>query len=166
MATPHALASRTVWVEETAQLPVLATGQPPQVSALRLFEVTAEGERSRIRYTPRGQRYRAAFQPVIRELSKLLHERRLRELEPLLHRLLREHPEPPFDFFLSVYCVQIMQRARRKMPHLAQTAARVFARHWRYGPYAEPPGQPTLWALTTEILGPQGHARASMHAER
>ena len=166
VATPHALASRTVWVEETAELPVLATGPQPSVHCLRLFEVADDGDRARLRYTPRGQRYRTTFQPLIRELSQLLHERRLHELEPLLHRLPRERPEPPFDFFLSVYCVQIMQRARRKMPHLAQAAARVFTRYWHYGPYAEQPGQPTLWTLTTEVLGQQNNARPGVHAGR
>ena len=162
----YALASRTVWVQDTAEIPVIATGPPPTVSCLRLFEVTDDGDRARIRYTSRGQRYRTTFQPLIRELSKLLHERRLHELEPLLHRLPHERPEPPFDFFLSVYCVQIMQRARRKMPHLAQAAARVFTRYWHYGPYAEQPGQPTLWTLTTAVLGPHGDARPGVRAGR
>lgn len=166
VTTAHALVSRTVWVEETAELPVLATGPQPQVSCLRLCEVTNEGKRARVHYTPRGQRYRTTFQPVIRELSRLLHERRWHELEPLLHRLPRERPEPPFDFFLSVYCVQIMRRARRKMPHLAQAAARVFTRYWHYGPWAERPGQPTPRALATAILGAQGNARPGVHAGR
>jgi pimeloyl-ACP methyl ester carboxylesterase len=108
----HALASRTVWVQEEAMLPVLATGQQPTVSCLRLYETTGDGEGARRHATPRGQRYRAAFQPLVRELSRILHERRLHELEPVLHRLPHARPEPPFDFFLGVYCVQIMQRTR------------------------------------------------------
>jgi len=39
------------------------------------------------------------------------------------------------------------------MPSLAQVAAQVFTRYWRYGPDAEPLGQPTLWALAAEVLG-------------
>jgi len=151
----HSLASRTIWVQDVAELPVIATGRQPTVSCLRLFEIAGAGDKAHIRYTPRGQRYRATFQPMIRELSQILHERRLHELEPLLHRLPHERPEPPFDFFFGVYCVQIMQRTRRKMPHLAQAAARAFTRYWHYGPYAEQPGQPTLWALATEVLGQQ-----------
>ena len=114
----------------------------------------------------RGQQYRATFQSLIRELSKVLHERRLHDLEPLLHILPHERPEPPFDFFLGVYCVQIMQRTHHKMPHLAQIAARVFTRYWHYGPDDEPPGQPTLWTLATEILGQQRKPHRRVHAGR
>src|SRR5439155_192809 len=82
----------------------------------------------------RGQQYRAMFRPLIRELSHVLHERRLHDLEALLYTLPRERPEAPFDFFLGVYCVQIMQRTRQKMPSLAQVAAQVLMRYWHYGP--------------------------------
>jgi len=159
----HALASRTIWVQDGAELPVLATGRQPTVSCLDLFEAAGDGERAHRRYTSRGQQYRTTFQPLVRDLSTMLHERRLEALEPVLHRLPQERPEPPFDFFLGVYCVQIMQRTRRKMPHLAQMAARAFTRYWHYGPYAEPPGQPTLWTLATDILGQQPRSRRRVH---
>jgi pimeloyl-ACP methyl ester carboxylesterase len=164
--TEHALASRTIWVQDGTELPVIATGRQPTVSCLGLFEAAGDGERAHLRSTPRGQQYRTTFQPLIRELSKVLHERRLDALEPLLHRLPQERPEPPFDFFLGVYCVQIMQRTRHKMPHLAQMAARAFTRYWHYGPYVEQPGQPTLWTLATEILGQQRKPRRRVHARR
>jgi hypothetical protein len=95
----------------------------------------------------------------VRELSKLLHERRLHELEFLLPLLPRERPEPPFDFFLGVYCAQIMQRTHRTMPHLARAAAQAFLRYWHYGPDAAPPGQPTLWDLAAEVLGQKVNPR-------
>jgi len=102
------------------------------------------------------------FRPLIRELSHVLHERRLHDLEALLYTLPRERPEAPFDFFLGVYCVQIMQRTRQKMPSLAQVAAQVLMRYWHYGPDAEPLGQPTVWAFAAEVLGQQvrQHRRA------
>lgn len=162
----HSLASRTIWVQDDTELPVIATGRQPTVSCLRLCEVAGDGDRAYIRSTLREQQYRVMFQSLIRELSKVLHERRLHELAPLLHRLPRERPEPPFDFFLGVYCVQIMQRTRHKMPHLAQAAARAFTRYWHYGAYAAPPGQPTLWALATEILGQQRRPPRRVHAGR
>ena len=162
----HSLASRTIWVQDGAELPVMATGPQPAVSCLGLFEAAGDGERAYLRSTSRSQRYRTTLQPLIRELSKVLHERRLYALEPLLHRLPQERPEPPFDFFLGVYCVQIMQRTRRRMPHLAQMAARTFTRYWHYGPYAEQPGQPTLWTLASEILGQQRKPRRRVHAGR
>jgi len=126
-------------------------GRQPIVRCLPLCEVDGDGVHPR--YTPRGQQYRTLFRPLIRELSQMLHERRLHDLEALLHTLPHERPEAPFDFFLGVYCVQIMQRTRQKMPSLAQVAAQVFTRYWRYGPDAEPLGQPTLWALAAEVLG-------------
>jgi len=162
----HALACRTVWVQDAAKLPVHATGRQPTASCRRLFEVAGDGDTARIRYTPRGQRYRATFQPIVRELSKLLHERRLHELESLLPMLPRERPEPPFDFFLGVYCVQIMQRTHRTMPHLARAAAQAFLRYWHYGPDAAPPGQPTLWDLAAEVLGQEVHPRRVTPAGR
>jgi hypothetical protein len=96
----------------------------------------------------------------------MLHERRLHDLEPLLHMLPHERPEPPFDFFLGMYCVQIMQRARHKMPHIARAAAQVFLRYWHYGPYADLPGQPTLWTLTAEVLGQEVNPQRVAHAGR
>src|SRR5262249_4426338 len=162
----HCLASKTVWVQDGTELPVIATGPPPTVSCLGLFEVVGDGDRAYRRSTPRGQQYRATFQPLIRTLSKVLHERRLHDLEPVLHMLQYEHPEPRFDFFLGLYCVQIMQRTRHKLPHLAQTAAQAFTRYWHYGPYAEQPGQPTLWALATEILDQQRKPRRRVQAGR
>ncbi len=158
----HDLACQTVWVRDTAELSVHAPGRLPTVSCLPLLEVDGEGDSGHIRYTPRGQQYRAMFRPLIRELSHVLHERRLYDLEALLYTLPRERPEAPFDFFLGVYCVQIMQHTRQKMPSLAQVAAQVLMRYWHYGPDAEPLGQPTLWALAAEVLGQQvsQHRRA------
>ena len=160
----HSLASRTIWVQDGTELPVVATGPQPIVHCLGLFAAAGDGDNACLRSTRRGQQYRATFQPLIRTLSKALHERRLHDLEPLLHMLPYERPEPPFDFFLGVYCVQIMQRTRHKMPHLAQTAARAFTRYWHYGPSPEQSGQPTLWALATEILGQQRQPCRRVHA--
>jgi pimeloyl-ACP methyl ester carboxylesterase len=160
------LACRTVWVQNAAELSVHAPGRLPTVSCLPLCEVDGDSDRAHIRYTPRGQQYRTIFRPIIRELSQMLHERRLHDLEALLHTLPRERPEPPFDFFLGVYCVQIMQRTRQKMPCLAQAAAQVFTRYWHYGPDAEPPGQPTLWALAAEVSGQQVSPPRSTHVGR
>jgi pimeloyl-ACP methyl ester carboxylesterase len=149
----HTLACRTVWVQDTAELPVHATGRRPLISCRRLFEVAGDGATARLRSTPRGQQYRTTWQPIFRELSQLLHERRLHALEPLLSMLPRERPEPPFDFFLGIYCVQIMKRTRRTMPHLARAAAQAFLRYWHYASAAASPGQPSLWELATGILG-------------
>jgi pimeloyl-ACP methyl ester carboxylesterase len=160
----HSLASRTLWVQDIAELPVIATGAQPTMSCLRLFEAAGDGDGAYLRSTLREQQYRATFQSLIREISKALHERQLYALEPLLHRLPQERPEPPFDFFLGVYCVQIMLRTRHKLPHLAQAAARAFTRYWHYGPYAEQPGQPSLWTLATEILDQQRQPRRRVHA--
>jgi hypothetical protein len=65
----------------------------------------------------------------------------------------RERPEAPFDFFLGLYCVQIMQRTRHKLPHIAQAAAEAFVRYWHYGPREALPGQPSLWGLAAAVLG-------------
>jgi len=163
VVSEHALACRTVWVRDAAEFLVHATGRQPTVRCRPLFEIEGDGARTHIRYTPRGQQYRTTFRPIIRELSHMLHERRLHDLEPLLHMLPHERPEPPFDFFLGVYCVQIMQRARHKMPHIARAAAQVFLRYWHYGPYAEIPGQPTLWTLTAEVLGQEVNPQRVAH---
>jgi pimeloyl-ACP methyl ester carboxylesterase len=160
------LVSRTVWVGHDAELSVHAPGRLPTVSCLPLLEVDGDGDHAHIRYTSRGQQYRAIFRPIIRELSQMLHERRLHDLETLLHTLPHERPAPPFDFFLGLYCAQIMQRTRQKMPFLAQVAAQVFTRYWHYGPDAEPHGWPTLWQLAAEVLGQQGNRHRSLHAGR
>jgi hypothetical protein len=166
IVSEHALACRTVWVQDAAHFPAQAPGRQPTVYCQPLVEVEGNGESAHIRYTPRGQQYRTTFRPIIRDLSQMLHERRLHDLEPLLHRLPHERPEPPFDFFLGMYCVQIMQRARHKMPHIARAAAQVFLRYWHYGPYAELPGQPTLWALAAEVLGQEVNPHRVAHAGR
>jgi hypothetical protein len=59
-----------------------------------------------------------------------------------------------------------MQRTRHKMPSLAQVAAQVFTRYWHYGPDAELPGQPTLWALAAEVLGQQVKRHCDTHVGR
>src|SRR5262249_39720414 len=60
----HSLASRTLWVQDIAELPVIATGGQPIVSCLRLFEATGDADRAYIRSTLREQRYRATFQSL------------------------------------------------------------------------------------------------------
>jgi pimeloyl-ACP methyl ester carboxylesterase len=160
------LVSRTVWVREAAEFSVHAMGRQPLVYCQPLFEVEGNGDSAHIRSTPRGQQYRTIFRPIVRELSQRLHEGRLHDLEALLHTLPDERPDPPFDFFLGMYCVQIMQRARQKMPSLAQVAAQVLRRYWHYGPDAESPGQPTLLALAAEVLGQQVSQRRSTHVGR
>jgi hypothetical protein len=162
----HNLACHTVWVRDTADLLVHAPGRLPTVSCLPLLEVDGDGDRAHIRYTLRGQQYRTIYRPLIRELSHMLHERRLHDLEALLHTLPSERPEPPFDFFLGVYCAQIMQRTRQTRPSLAQAAAQMFRRYWHYGPEAAPPGQLTLWALAAEVLGQQVSQPCSTHVGR
>jgi pimeloyl-ACP methyl ester carboxylesterase len=166
VVSEHDLACRTVWVRNVTELSVHAPGRLPTVSCLPLFEVAGDGDRAHVRYTPRGQRYRTIFRPLIRELSQRLHERRLHDLADLLHTLPHERPEAPFDFFLGVYCIQIMQRTRQKMPSLAQVAAQVFTRYWHYGPDAESPGQPTLWALAAEVLGQPVNQHRGTHVGR
>jgi pimeloyl-ACP methyl ester carboxylesterase len=166
VVSEHDLACRVVWVRDTAEFPVHARGRQPTVHCRPLFKVEGDGDHAHIRYTPRGQQYRTIFRPIIRELSQMLHERRLHDLEALLHTLPHERPATPFDFFLGVYCVQIMQRTRQKMPSLAQAAAQVFTRYWHYGPDAEPPGQPTLWALAAQVLGQQVSRPRSPHVGR
>jgi pimeloyl-ACP methyl ester carboxylesterase len=157
------LVCRTVWVGRDAALSVHVPGQLPTVSCLPLLEVDGDGDGAHIRYTPRGQQYRTIFRPLIRALSQMLHEGRLHDLETLLHTLPHERPAPPFDFFLGLYCAQIMQRTRQKRPSLAQAAAQVFRRYWHYGPDAEPCGWPTLGRLAAEVLGQQVGQPRSMH---
>jgi pimeloyl-ACP methyl ester carboxylesterase len=164
----HTLACRTVWVQAAAELPVHAMGRRPLISCRRLFEVVGAGATARPRATPRGQQYRTTWQPIFRELSQALHERRLHALAPLLPMLPRERPEPPFNFFLGIYCVQIMKRTRRTMPHLARAAAQAFLRywHWHYASAAAPPGQPSLWDLAAGILGQEVNPRRVTPAGR
>ena len=166
VVSEHDLACRAVWVRDTAEFSVHTRGRQPIVHCRPLFKVEGDGDHAHIRYTPRGQQYRTSFRSIIRELSQRLHERRLHDLEALLHTLPHERPEAPFDFFLGVYCVQIMQRTRHKMPSLAQVAAQVFTRYWHYGPDAEIPGQPTLWAFAAEVLGQQVKRHRDTHVGR
>jgi hypothetical protein len=81
-----------------------------------------------------------------------LHEGRLKELPPLIEALPQDRPEAPFDFFLGVYCVQIMQRTRRQLPHIARAAATAFCRYWHYGQQAAQRQRPTPWDLAAAIL--------------
>jgi pimeloyl-ACP methyl ester carboxylesterase len=144
---------RTIWVADRVELPTMERDRPRQVSCLRLFTATGgSSDTARLCPSARGQRYQEVFQPYIRGLSKLLHESRLKELDPLLRALPQARPEAPFDFFLGVYCVQIMQRAQHTLPHIARTAAAVFCRYWHYGQQAEQRQQPGLWDLAAAIL--------------
>jgi hypothetical protein len=143
---------RTVWVPEAVDLSNIVPHQPRQVSGLRLCTVTGCGNTARLCPSARGRRYQEVFQPHIRGLSRLLHEGRLKELPPLLQALPQDRPEAPFDFFLGVYCVQIMLRARRHLPHIARAAAIVFCRYWHYGQQAAQRQQPTPWDLAATIL--------------
>ncbi|MBM3223917.1 MAG: alpha/beta hydrolase [Candidatus Tectomicrobia bacterium] len=151
----HAIVCKTVWLQQDAAFPVYATGRQPAVHCQRLLAVEGEGHTTRPHDTLRGQRYRLVFRPLVRALSQLLHERRFTELEDLLQRLPHERPEPPFDFLLGVYCVQIMQRTRQRLPHIAQAAAKVFRRYWHYGPSTVSAGPPTLYTLAADVLGQQ-----------
>lgn len=144
---------RTVWVREQAEVALDHWDTQTQVSCLRLFEVAGSGAEARVRQTRRGEHYLTAFQGLIRALSQTLHEGRLADLEALLPRLPQERPVPPFDFFLGVYCLQMMRRTRRKFPPIARAAAEAFRRYWRYGP---PDGQQAAaspWRLVSEVLG-------------
>jgi hypothetical protein len=144
---------RTIWVADRMELPTVGCEQPRQVSCLRLFTGTgASSDAARPCLSARGQRYQAVFQPYVRGLSKLLHEGRLKDLAPLLRALPQERPEAPFDFFLGVYCVQIMQRTQHTLPHIARAAAAVFCRYWHYGQQAEQRQQPSPWDLAAAIL--------------
>jgi pimeloyl-ACP methyl ester carboxylesterase len=146
---------RTIWVRDEAVIPDIARGTQPKASCLRLFEVSGCGDAAHICTTTRGRRYQATFQPCIRELGKALHERRLDELETLIHAMPQERPEAPFDFFLGLYCVLIMQRTRQKMPRIAQAAAEAFTRYWHYGVQDGQHNAPTPWNLASTVLGRQ-----------
>jgi pimeloyl-ACP methyl ester carboxylesterase len=147
---------RTIWVDDEATLADLTPGTRFQASCLRLFEVSGYGDTAQTRLTLRGQRYRAVFQPYIRQLSQTLHEGRLNDLEALLHALPQEKPEEPFDFFLGVYCAQIMHKTQHKKPRIARAAAEAWQRYWRYGTHVAP-STPTPWDLVCAILGEQAH---------
>lgn len=159
----------TVWIDTEVTIPVLATDEQPWVNALRLLTPertdTAAEDDLHTRYTPRGARYRTTFQPLIRALSQSLHERHVHEFETLLRRLPQARPEPPFDFFLGLYCVQIMQRTQRTLPHIAQAAARTFVRYWHYGPSQAQPGT-TPWDLAAAILGEPVQPQGAVHTGR
>jgi hypothetical protein len=140
-------------VADRVDLPTLGGDRPRQVSCLRLFAVSAgSSDTARLWPSARGQRYQEVFQPYIRGLSKLLHEGRLKELDPLLRALPQTRPEAPFDFFLGVYCVQIMQRTQHTLPHIARAAAAAFCRYWHYGQQAEQRQPPGLWDLVSTVL--------------
>jgi pimeloyl-ACP methyl ester carboxylesterase len=150
---------RTMWAREQAEMDLSDWDPQAQVSCLRLFEVAGSGEGACIRQTLRGERYRAAFQDLIRALSQTLHEGRLADLEALLPCLPRQRPDPPFDFFLGLYCVQMMRRTRRKFPLIARAAAEAFRRYWHYGPSDGRQAVASPWRLVSEVLGkPVGQA--------
>jgi hypothetical protein len=152
---------RTVWMTDEIELPSLMCDRPRQVSCLRLFEVTGTGDTARRCLSPRGRRYQEVFQPYIRSLSKLLHEGRLQELDGLLRALPQQRPEAPFDFFLGVYFVQIMQRTQHKLPHIARAAAVAFCHYWQYGRENTQRQQSTLWDLAAAILETEGASNAT-----
>ncbi len=164
VVTEHRLACHYVWLEDSVDIPVMATDPQPRVYCLRLLETNGASDNPQIRSTPRGHHYRTTLQPLLRALSQSLHEGRWHELAALVPTLPHARPEPPLDFFLGVYCVQIMQRTRRISPHLAQAAARAFTRYWHYGPPPEQSGAASLWDLTSEILGQPGHPHRSVSA--
>lgn len=131
--TTNSLAQQTLWVDREAYLAGVATGQKPAVSCLPLYESTGQGEQARPQKTPRGRDYHTTFRPLIRALSRALHERRFHELAPLLYSMPKDPPEAPFDFFLSLYGLQIMRRAQRKDKRLARAAAEIVQKYWHYG---------------------------------
>jgi pimeloyl-ACP methyl ester carboxylesterase len=144
---------RSLWVHDQAEVPDLVSEERPLVSCCRLFEVSGCGNAACIRLTARGQRYQEVFQATLRELSRALHESRLQDINRLLRALPADKPEAPFDFFLGVYCVQIMRRTQHKLPHVARAAAEAFCRYWPYGISDAASGTPTPWALATAVLG-------------
>jgi hypothetical protein len=141
-----------VWLSDVATLPHVIRHRPRQVSCLRLCTASGCGATARLCLSRRGQGYQEVFQPYIRSLSRLLHEGSLKELDTLLQALPQDRPEAPFDFFIGIYCVQIMQRTRYKLPHIARTAATAFCRYWHYGGQAAQRSLPTPWDLAAAIL--------------
>lgn len=152
MATPQTLTSRTLWLDTAAEIALPATDAPPWVHALRLRTGCKTGEGLEPDLTPRGVRYRQTWQPLIRALTQALHERRAPDYAALVQAMPAERPEPPFDFFLGLYCIQIMQRTQHTMPQVAYAAAQRFRQYWHYGPPPEVEG-PTPWDLAAAILG-------------
>jgi hypothetical protein len=152
MISNKAVDFQTVWVHDRVDVPCIAGSERRLASCLRLFEVSGCGDAAQVRLTARGRRYQEVFQSHIRALSKTLHEGRLPDLDALLHAMPEARPEAPFDFFLGLYCVQIMRRTQHKLPHIARAAAEAFTRYWHYGT----PGhytQPTPSDLASAILG-------------
>jgi pimeloyl-ACP methyl ester carboxylesterase len=156
---------RTIWVRDEAIIPDIARGTPPKASCLRLFAASGCGDAIHVRITTRSYRYRTAFQSCIRKLSKTLHEGQLDELEALLYAMPQERPEAPFDFFLGLYCVQIMQRTQQKMPHIARVAAEAFTRYWPYGATDRQHNVPTPWNLVSAVLDRQVYTRHTPQGE-
>ena len=149
----------TVWVEERIDVPCPVGASLVLATGLRLFEVEGRGDTAQIRHTTRGLQYQETFRSHIRELGKLLHEGRLKELEAPLRALPRERPEAPFDFFLGLYCVQIMRRTKRKQPSIARAAAEIFIRYRPDETPGEWNGPSHLWGLVASILGKPGGPR-------
>lgn len=155
----------TAWVHDAATLPYPTSHQPQHVHSLRLFAADQDGEAATARLTQRSSRYQTVFQPYIRELSRLLHESRLAELNDCLKALPQEKPEAPFDFFLGVYCSQIMRRGSKKHPHLTRSAAKAFTRYWPYGTNGTQDVSSDLWALAAGILNKSRHVPVSRQAD-
>jgi hypothetical protein len=143
---------RTVWLSDGVDLPHMGSDAPRQVSCLRLFTGTGCGATARLCPSARGQRYQEVYQPYMRGLSRLLHEGRLQELDDLLAALPQERPEAPFDFFLGLYCVQIMRQTQRKLPHIARAAAAAFCRYWPSSRPAAPGQRSTPRDLAAAVL--------------
>ena len=141
------------WVQHDVHMPPIPWRETSWASCLRLFDVLGHGDDARAQVTPRGRCYRMNFQPLIRRLSQCLHEGRLKGLPTLLCEMPTERPEAPFDFFLGLYCVLIMQRARYKLPQTARLAAERFLRYWHYGLQEPVDDRPSLWHLADTILG-------------
>jgi hypothetical protein len=157
---------QTLWVDDRAEIADISSEAQPQASCLRLFEVAGCGITAGVRQTARGTRYQAALQPMLRALSKTLHEGRLQKFEALVHAMPEARPEAPFDFFLGLYCVHIMQRTQQKLPHIARAAAEAFTRYWHYGVQDGLRRGPTPWDLASAVLGrPVGPPRATHQGE-
>jgi pimeloyl-ACP methyl ester carboxylesterase len=141
------------WVHHDVDVPGVSWTKTSQASCLRLFDVTGAGDDARAHVTERGRCYRADFQPLIRRLSRCLHEGRLKDLAAILQDMPPERPAAPFDFFLGIYCVLIMQRTRYKFPQMARVAAEYFVRYWHYGGQEPWHEATSLWHLAAAVLG-------------
>jgi pimeloyl-ACP methyl ester carboxylesterase len=153
---------RTVWVQRQTHVTYRANSAHPLVSSMRLYEVAgSDGQTARVRFTARGTLYRSLYRSHVRALSRSLHEGRLQDLDSLVQALPCTRPEAPFDFFLGLYCVQIMQRTRYKYPHIARAAAETFTHYWHYGSQDASHHTPSLWDLAADVLnkpvGPRRH---------